>query len=111
MTRLGVAAGGSAGTFAGLAGLGDLVLTCTGGLSRNRSLGIEIGRGRPLGELLAGRRTVAEGVATTRAALALAARHGVEMPIASQVRDVLDGRRSAAEAVQSLLTRPLKEEG
>jgi glycerol-3-phosphate dehydrogenase (NAD(P)+) len=111
MTRLGVAAGGSAGTFAGLAGLGDLVLTCTGGLSRNRSLGIEIGRGRALAELLAARRTVAEGVATARAALALAARHGVEMPIASQVRDVLDGRRSPAEAVQSLLARPLKEEG
>lgn len=111
MTRLGVAAGGSAGTFAGLAGLGDLVLTCTGGLSRNRSLGIEIGRGRPLAELLAARRTVAEGVATTRAALSLAARHGVEMPIASQVRDVLDGRRSPAEAVRDLLARPLKEEG
>jgi glycerol-3-phosphate dehydrogenase (NAD(P)+) len=111
MTRLGVAAGGSAATFAGLAGLGDLVLTCTGGLSRNRSLGIEIGRGRPLADLLAERRTVAEGVATTRAALALASRHAVEMPIASQVRDVLDGRRSPAEAVRDLLSRPLKEEG
>jgi glycerol-3-phosphate dehydrogenase (NAD(P)+) len=111
MTRLGVAAGGSAATFAGLAGLGDLVLTCTGGLSRNRSLGIEIGRGRPLPDLLAERRTVAEGVATTRAALALAARHAIEMPIASQVRDVLEGRRSPAEAVRDLLSRPLKEEG
>jgi glycerol-3-phosphate dehydrogenase (NAD(P)+) len=111
MTRLGVAAGGTAATFAGLAGIGDLVLTCTGGLSRNRSLGIEIGRGRRLEEVLQERRTVAEGVATTRAALALAARHGVDLPIASQVRDVLDGRRSPAEAVRDLLSRPLKEEG
>jgi glycerol-3-phosphate dehydrogenase (NAD(P)+) len=110
MTRLGVAAGGRAATFAGLAGLGDLVLTCTGGLSRNRSLGIEIGRGRSLPDLLAARRTVAEGVATTRAALALAERHAIEMPIASQVRDVLDGRRSPSEAVRDLLSRPLKEE-
>jgi glycerol-3-phosphate dehydrogenase (NAD(P)+) len=110
MTRLGVAAGGSAATFAGLAGLGDLVLTCTGGLSRNRSLGIEIGRGRRLEEILAERRTVAEGVATTRAALALAARHGVDLPIASQVRDVLEGRRSPAEAVRDLLARQLREE-
>jgi len=111
MTRLGVAAGGTVATFAGLAGIGDLVLTCTGGLSRNRSLGIEIGRGRRLEEVLQERRTVAEGVATTRAALALAARHGVDLPIASQVRDVLDGRRSPAEAVRDLLSRPLKEEG
>lgn len=110
MTRLGVAAGGRAATFAGLAGIGDLVLTCTGGLSRNRSLGIEIGRGRRLAEILAERRTVAEGVATTRAALALAARHGVDLPIAAQVREVLEGGRAPAEAVQDLLARPLKEE-
>ena len=110
MTRLGVAAGGSAATFAGLAGIGDLVLTCTGGLSRNRSLGIEIGRGRRLADILAERRTVAEGVATTRAALALAARHAVDLPIAAQVRAVLDEGRAPAEAVQDLLSRQLREE-
>ena len=110
MTRLGVAAGGRAETFAGLAGIGDLVLTCTGGLSRNRSLGIEIGRGRRLAEILAERRTVAEGVPTTRAALALAARHGVDLPIAEQVRAVLDEGRPPAEAVQDLLARRLREE-
>lgn len=110
MTRLGVAAGGEAATFAGLAGIGDLVLTCTGGLSRNRSLGIEIGRGRRLADILAERRTVAEGVATTRAALALAARHGVDLPIAAQVRSVLDEGRPPVEAVQDLLGRRLREE-
>jgi glycerol-3-phosphate dehydrogenase (NAD(P)+) len=111
MTRLGVAMGARASTFAGLAGAGDLVLTCTGGLSRNRTLGVEIGRGRSLQEVLAGWRMVAEGVATTRAAVVLAARHGVEMPIARKVEEVLFEGRSPREAVDDLLARPLKEEG
>jgi glycerol-3-phosphate dehydrogenase (NAD(P)+) len=110
ITRLGVALGAQAVTFAGLAGAGDLVLTCTGGLSRNRSLGVEIGRGRRLDEIVRERRTVAEGVATTRAALALAARLGVEMPIARKVEEVLFGGRSPREAVVDLLGRPLREE-
>jgi glycerol-3-phosphate dehydrogenase (NAD(P)+) len=110
ITRLGLASGARASTFAGLAGAGDLVLTCTGGLSRNRALGLEIGRGRSLAEVLAGMRMVAEGVATTRAALVLAARQGVELPIAAQVEEVLFRGRSATDAVRDLLARPLKEE-
>ncbi|HYV85319.1 MAG TPA: NAD(P)H-dependent glycerol-3-phosphate dehydrogenase [Patescibacteria group bacterium] len=110
ITRLGLATGARASTFAGLAGAGDLVLTCTGGLSRNRALGVEIGRGRKLEEVIAGWRMVAEGVATTRAALVLASRHGVELPIASQVNEVLFGGRPATDAVRELLARPLKEE-
>lgn len=110
MTRLGVALGGRAGTFAGLAGAGDLILTCTGGLSRNRALGVEIGRGRRLEEILRGARSVAEGVATTRAAVDLAGRQGVEMPIASKVQEVLFGDLSPRAAVDDLLSRPLREE-
>jgi glycerol-3-phosphate dehydrogenase (NAD(P)+) len=110
MTRLGVALGGRAGTFAGLAGAGDLILTCTGGLSRNRALGIEIGRGRRLEEILRGARSVAEGVATTRAAVGLAGRQEVEMPIASKVQEVLFGDLSPRAAVDDLLSRPLREE-
>jgi glycerol-3-phosphate dehydrogenase (NAD(P)+) len=110
-SRLGVALGGQAATFAGLAGMGDLVLTCTGTLSRNRALGVEIGRGRKLEEALAGTRTVAEGVATTRAVVALAAGHDVEMPIAARVAQVLFEARPPREAVEELLARPLKEEG
>ena len=89
MTRLGVALGAQAATFAGLAGIGDLVLTCTGALSRNRALGIEIGRGATLEAALAGKETVAEGVVTTGSALALAARMGVDMPIAHMVSRIL----------------------
>ena len=110
ITRLGTALGGQAATFAGLAGMGDLILTCTGNLSRNRSVGLEVGRGRRLEEVLAGMRMVAEGVATTRAAVALAARQGVEMPIARKVHEVLFEGRPAREAVSDLLARPLKEE-
>jgi glycerol-3-phosphate dehydrogenase (NAD(P)+) len=110
ITRLGLATGARASTFAGLAGTGDLVLTCTGGLSRNRALGLEIGRGRKLEEVIAGWRMVAEGVATTRAALVLASRHGVELPIAAQVDEVLFRGRPARDAVRELLARPLKEE-
>jgi glycerol-3-phosphate dehydrogenase (NAD(P)+) len=110
ITRLGLALGGTSGTFAGLAGAGDLILTCTGLLSRNRSVGMEVGRGHPLADVLRGMHMVAEGVATTRAAVALAARHQVEMPIARKVHEVLFEGRPPRDAVNDLLARPLKEE-
>jgi glycerol-3-phosphate dehydrogenase (NAD(P)+) len=110
MTRLCGAAGGSRDTPAGLAGLGDLVLTATGPLSRNRGVGIELGKGRPLRDILAGMRMVAEGVATTASILALARRHGVETPIAEQVEAVLHGGRSPRQAIRELMERPLKQE-
>ena len=96
MTRLATALGGRRDTLAGLAGLGDLVLTATGALSRNRSVGVELGQGRPLGEFLGSMRMVAEGVGTTAATLALARRHGVEMPITEQMHAVLDQGRAPA---------------
>jgi glycerol-3-phosphate dehydrogenase (NAD(P)+) len=110
IARLGTALGGRAATFAGLAGAGDLILTCTGVLSRNRSVGMAVGRGRPLKEVLGEMRMVAEGVATTRAAVALADRHGVDLPIARKVHEVLFEGRAPREAVQDLLSRPLKDE-
>ena len=110
MTRLGVAAGARAETFAGLAGLGDLVLTCTGALSRNRAVGIEVGKGAPLDEVLAGKESVAEGVVTTISALALAARHGVEMPIAEAVSRVLFEGRAPRDAIAELMGRELRPE-
>jgi glycerol-3-phosphate dehydrogenase (NAD(P)+) len=109
--RLAEALGGQRETLAGLSGLGDLVLTCTGGLSRNRHVGLELGRGRPLPEILAGVRTVAEGVRTTEAALALGGRHGVELPIAAQMSEVLAGRKTPRQAVCELMVRPQREEG
>ncbi len=110
ISRLACALGGQRETLAGLSGLGDLVLTCTGTLSRNRHVGIELGRGRPLEDILAGMRTVAEGVRTTEAALALSARHDVELPIARQMSDVLAGRKAAREAVAELMLRPQRGE-
>ncbi len=111
ITRLALACGGRAETLAGLSGIGDLVLTCTGALSRNRSVGIELGRCRPLPEILAGLQgKVAEGVRTTDAALALAARAHVSMPITEQVHAVLHGRTSAGEAVHALMMRPGRDE-
>jgi len=110
IARLGTRLGGQAGTFAGLAGAGDLILTCTGALSRNRSVGIEVGRGRRLDEVLQGMRMVAEGVATTRAAVALARRQGVDLPIAQKVHEVLFEAVPARDAVADLLARPLREE-
>ena len=92
ISRLACAAGGRRETLAGLSGLGDLVLTCTGNLSRNRHVGIELGARPPLAEILRSMKMVAEGVRTTSAALALGARHGVELPIAAQMAAVLDGR-------------------
>jgi len=110
MTRLGVAVGAKPATFAGLAGLGDLVLTCTGSLSRNRTVGLEIGRGATLAEVLAGKETVAEGVTTTRSAHALAAREGVEMPIVATVHRILFDGYPARLAVNELMSRELRAE-
>lgn len=110
ISRLACALGGRRDTLAGLSGLGDLVLTCTGGLSRNRRLGIELGRGRSLDEVLGGMRMVAEGVRTTRAALDLGARHGVELPITSQMAEVLAGRKTPRAAVEELMLRRQRPE-
>jgi len=110
MTRLAQAAGGRPETLAGLAGLGDLVLTCTGDLSRNRRVGIELGQGRTMAEIAAGMHMVAEGVETAQSALELAARFNVEMPICQQVRRILWGETSAKEAVRELMERSPKGE-
>ncbi len=111
MTRLGVTMGASPLTFAGLAGMGDLVLTCTGALSRNRSLGVEIARGVSLDEALAARHTVAEGVMTTHSARALAAREGIEMPIVSAVYRILFEHQPPRAAISELMRRELRAEG
>jgi glycerol-3-phosphate dehydrogenase (NAD(P)+) len=111
ITRLAVACGGRPETMAGLAGLGDLVLTCTGGLSRNRSVGVELGRGRKLPEIIAGMHgAVAEGVFTTQAAVGLARARGVEMPITEQMDAILHRGKSPAEAMHDLMTRSVKRE-
>jgi glycerol-3-phosphate dehydrogenase (NAD(P)+) len=111
MTRLVVACGGRAETMAGLAGLGDLVLTCTGGLSRNRSVGVELGRGKKLPEIIAGMHgMVAEGVFTTTAAVGLAQARGVEMPITEQMHAILHEGKSPKEAIQELMARTGKSE-
>ncbi len=110
ISRLAYALGGRRDTLAGLSGLGDLVLTCTGGLSRNRQLGVELGKGRSLDEVLGGTRMVAEGVRTTRAALDLGARHGVELPITSQMAEVIAGRKSPRAAVEELMLRRQRSE-
>jgi glycerol-3-phosphate dehydrogenase (NAD(P)+) len=110
ISRLALAMGGRAETLAGLAGLGDLVLTCTGALSRNRSLGQALGRGESLAAVLGRGKAVAEGVRTTAAACQLAERAGVEMPIAFQMRDVLYRGKSPREALDELMLRSLKKE-
>ncbi len=111
MTRLVAACGGRSETMAGLAGLGDLVLTCTGGLSRNRSVGVELGRGKKLPEIIAGMHgMVAEGVFTTTAAVGLAHAHGVEMPITEQMHAILHDGKSPRAAIQDLMTRSGKSE-
>ena len=110
MTRLAVKLGAAPETLSGLAGLGDLVLTCTGALSRNRHVGIEIGKGRNLAEILAGMRMVAEGVATTDALLDLARASMIEMPITEQVHAILHGERSPRDAIRAIMERPLKSE-
>ncbi len=107
ITRLAVACGARAETMSGLAGLGDLVLTCTGGLSRNRSVGVELGRGRKLDDIIAGMHgMVAEGVLTTNAAVGLAQRYRVEMPITEQMHAILHQGKSARDAIHELMTRP-----
>ncbi len=111
MTRLVVACGGKAETMAGLAGLGDLVLTCTGGLSRNRSVGVELGRGLKLPAIQAGMHgMVAEGVFTTTAAVGLARAHGVEMPITEQMHAILHEAKAPRDAIYELMTRSGKSE-
>ena len=110
ITRLACAAGGHRETLAGLSGLGDLVLTCTGSLSRNRHVGIELARGRQLDEILAGMKMIAEGVRTTGAALTLGGRHGVELPIAVQMAEVLAGRADARAALDALMLRRQRAE-
>ncbi len=110
MSRLALAEGGKLETMMGLAGLGDLVLTCTGSLSRNRFVGQELGKGRALAEITAGMREVAEGVRTTQALRELSNRVGVEMPIAAEVYAVLYEGKTAREAATALMSRPLREE-
>jgi glycerol-3-phosphate dehydrogenase (NAD(P)+) len=110
ITRLGVAMGADALTFLGLAGMGDLVLTCTGDLSRNRQVGLELGRGRELADIVSGMHQVAEGIRTTRAACALADLHGVDMPITRGVGQVLDGEISPRDAALGLMRRQLRNE-
>jgi glycerol-3-phosphate dehydrogenase (NAD(P)+) len=110
VTRLACAAGGKRETLAGLSGLGDLVLTCTGDLSRNRHVGIELARGRSLDEILSGMKMIAEGVRTTRAALALGARYGVELPIATQMAEVFAGRADVRAALDALMLRRQRPE-
>src|SRR3989475_518625 len=110
VTRLACAAGGRRDTLAGLSGLGDLVLTCTGTLSRNRHVGVELAHGRRLADILAEMKMIAEGVRTTGAALALGARYGIELPIATQMGDVLDGRSDVRAAVDALMLRRQRAE-
>ena len=111
ITRLAVACGGHPQTMAGLAGLGDLVLTCTGGLSRNRSVGVELGRGRKLDVIISGMHgMVAEGVLTTNAAVGLARKMDVEMPITEQMHAILHQGKAPREAIRELMTRPSTSE-
>ncbi len=110
ITRLACAAGAQRETLSGLSGLGDLVLTCTGSLSRNRHIGVELARGRSLQDVLAAMKMVAEGVRTTDAALKLGATHGVELPITAQVSELLAGRKDARTALYDLMLRPQRAE-
>jgi glycerol-3-phosphate dehydrogenase (NAD(P)+) len=110
MARLGAAMGASSPTFSGLAGMGDLVLTCTGGLSRNRTLGARIGKGEKLADIMKGMTAVAEGVKTTKAARDLARTYGVEMPIVEEVYRLLYEGKEPSRAVRDLMGRELKDE-
>ena len=110
ITRLGVALGGRLETFAGLAGMGDLVLTCTGALSRNRTVGVWLGRGQKLEDILRDVKFVAEGIKTSKSAMQLAQKHGIEMPITTEMYRVLYEGESPREGVQRLMTRALKAE-
>jgi glycerol-3-phosphate dehydrogenase (NAD(P)+) len=110
MTRLGVALGAEPSTFAGLAGMGDLVLTCTGSLSRNRTVGVEIGQGRAVADVLHSRETIAEGVITTQSAHALAAARGVDMPIVRSMHRILFEAMPPRDAIADLMARALRAE-
>jgi glycerol-3-phosphate dehydrogenase (NAD(P)+) len=110
MARLAVALGARPETLSGLAGLGDLVLTCTGALSRNRFVGMEMGKGHPLGEIMANMRMVAEGVNTAAPLLTLAREHHIEMPITEQVDAILHAGKSPQDAIRDIMDRPLKRE-
>jgi len=110
MSRLATALGARPETLTGLAGLGDLVLTCNGALSRNRQVGIELGKGRVLAEILAGMRMVAEGVGTTAALLALAREAKVELPITEQVAAILHHGKAPREAIRNIMERPQRRE-
>lgn len=110
LSRLAVAQGAERDTLSGLAGLGDLVLTCTGDLSRNRKVGLALAKGQRLADILASTKMVAEGVRTTEAALALSARHGIELPIAQEMSDVLAGRTDPKTAIRNLMGRKQKLE-
>ena len=110
ITRLGVAMGGRPETFAGLTGMGDLIATCTSPLSRNRHVGVELGRGRPIDEIIAGMNMVAEGVKSAPTVMALADRYDVDMPIARDVFDVTQGRRSALDVFRGLLKSSVGDE-
>lgn len=110
MSRLGVAMGANPHTFAGLGGMGDLVLTCTGDLSRNRSVGVKIGKGVPLKEIVSGMQMVAEGIKTTRSAYELSRKVGVDMPITTEIYEVLYNGKDPKDAVRDLMTREPKVE-
>jgi glycerol-3-phosphate dehydrogenase (NAD(P)+) len=110
ISRLACALGGRRDTLAGLAGLGDLVLTCTGSLSRNRHVGVELAKGRSLDDIVSNMKMVAEGIKTTDAALALGARTGVELPIATQMAEVFGGRKDARAALEELMLRRQRAE-
>jgi glycerol-3-phosphate dehydrogenase (NAD(P)+) len=110
MSRLAAVLGGRPETLSGLAGLGDLVLTCTGSLSRNRQVGMELAKGRPLQEILSGMHSVAEGVGTTAALLKLARENKIDLPITEQVNGILSGVKKPAEAIREIMERPLKRE-
>jgi glycerol-3-phosphate dehydrogenase (NAD(P)+) len=110
MTRLACALGARPRTLSGLSGIGDLILTATGALSRNRAVGVELGRGRPLAEILQSMRMVAEGIGTTAAAVELARHAGVEMPITQQMNEVLYGGRAPRDAIRELMQRKLRDE-
>jgi glycerol-3-phosphate dehydrogenase (NAD(P)+) len=110
ITRLAVAMGGAAKTLSGLAGLGDLVLTCTGDLSRNRTVGIELAKGRSLSDIVSSMTMIAEGLETTSAAVQLARKLNLELPITQQVDSILQGRRTPRDAIRELMERALKTE-
>jgi glycerol-3-phosphate dehydrogenase (NAD(P)+) len=110
MARLGAAMGANPFTFSGLAGMGDLVLTCTGGLSRNRTLGVRLGKGEKLDDIMKGAKTVAEGVKTAKAARELAKKYDVEMPVVEEVYQILYENKDPKQAVKDLMNRELKEE-